>query len=1024
MEKVSTTLLALLLAASARAERGGVLFYAGFEGTAEAVAVGSGTAQGHDGGPKFSAGRRGQALLSGEGAGGVTYAVEGNLRADRGSVEFWVCPQDWAGTDHQFHIFFDARGPGWLLVYKFTSPGQGLFLISERRETESWDTIRQDLRQFKPGEWHHLAATWNRREARFYLDGQPSAPARRPQIPEGLSGRFFVGDQSWQSGRRAHSLIDELYIYDRALSPQEVAWAYEHAADRPLGQDLPEDLTPLVSYLDVQPFPSRQELHVEVDLNERFDVQRFTGSVRLEPSIGQPVPLRPLTERSGQAVVKFTELPPGRYEVHGQVQAVTARGQIEGTASASFTSPGPPAWRGNQIGLTRKVPPPWTPLQIRKAESEGRKRPPRDSALHPSPLAFSVECWGRRYTLGELGLPGQILSADAELLAAPVELRAVRGGQPLKWQAKSCQITSEGEAEARVKGMAVSKLGRLTWQCRVEFDGMVRYDLSLAAREAVDALELVFPLQARHAPLHHLMFAGDSKWGFFWGTPRLKCTDYWGDPTTLRGAVPAGRGVVFRAPWVGYFWFGDEERGLAAFCESDEAWDRLDRDDGFRIERKGGGTNVVWSFANRPWRLPKTWQFTFGLQATPVKPKANWRHYRLMRDHDFAINQPPVVGGNVVILWVSDEQLVPYHSYPEAVDEQKYQKIVAAYHARGVKVVPYSSLLWLDANAPEAFYLQDWQSGRRFEVLQGISPAADWADFMVWKHAQYVRRLDLDGLYLDGTGIYPSTNRAAGFGYVRDGRVRPTYPFFATRRLYQRIYTMLREYGQERQKETFLMAHTSTKMLIPVLSFCDATLDGEQFWGGPLNVEDDYLKVMPLDHLRAEFMGHNYGIIPFFLPELQRPEQRKAVTPNLLGLALLHDFNLWPIFCDREAVNEVYRLFDQFGLEEAEFLPYWKNSHVIQGQSEAVKCSAYHQPHRGVLLCLVNLTRQPQKPTLTVDWERLKSPRPVAVVDALNQAPVATQGESVTVEIEPLNFRLLWAQGNIRIVHSIFAHLS
>ena len=36
--------IVMLLAASACAERGGVLFYAGFEGTANAVAVGDGAA--------------------------------------------------------------------------------------------------------------------------------------------------------------------------------------------------------------------------------------------------------------------------------------------------------------------------------------------------------------------------------------------------------------------------------------------------------------------------------------------------------------------------------------------------------------------------------------------------------------------------------------------------------------------------------------------------------------------------------------------------------------------------------------------------------------------------------------------------------------------------------------------------------------------------------------------------------------------------------------------------------------------
>ncbi|UCH36219.1 MAG: hypothetical protein JSV65_07660, partial [Armatimonadota bacterium] len=289
--------------------------------------------------------------------------------------------------------------------------------------------------------------------------------------------------------------------------------------------------------------------------------------------------------------------------------------------------------------------------------------------------------------------------------------------------------------------------------------------------------------------------------------------------------------------------------------------------------------------------------------------------------------------------------------------------------------------------------------------LYGCSPAPDWIDFVVWANERYVREYDLDGLYHDWTMVFPSGNQASGCGYVRDGKVRPTYPVFATRELYKRIYTMLKEYGAETGKEMFMMGHMSSQMVIPILSFCDSYLDGEHFRA---LVQDNYLDLMPLDHVRAEFMGHNWGVMPFFLPEFlgERAEQ-PGPTQHLVGLSLLHDFALWPLWCKADEVNRVYAALDEFGIVDAELLPYWNNGDLVGGQDERVKCTAYRKPHGGALLCVVNVTRESQKATLTVDWERLASSASVSVVDALSKEPAAVDGESLTVEIEPLNFRLL-----------------
>ena len=128
---------------------------------------------------------------------------------------------------------------------------------------------------------------------------------------------------------------------------------------------------------------------------------------------------------------------------------------------------------------------------------------------------------------------------------------------------------------------------------------------------------------------------------------------------------------------------------------------------------------------------------------------------------------------------------------------------------------------------------------------------------------------------------------------------------------------------QEKRPEALLMVHMSSEVIVPMLSFTDTILDGEQFRAGTL--KDDYLDLLPPDKFRAEFMGRNWGPVAFFLPELREPH----VTPGTLNLAaylMLHDVDVWPIWSDVKVWNRLYDAVDAVGIADARFLPYWRDS--------------------------------------------------------------------------------------------------
>jgi photosystem II stability/assembly factor-like uncharacterized protein len=98
------------------------------------------------------------------------------------------------------------------------------------------------------GLWHHVAVTVERGNSaggRFYLDGQPAAPAFDPTTHRGslnTSAPFRVGARSALISEGAvsgvlHGCLDEVGAFRRALSPAEVLSIYEAGADGMCKQD-------------------------------------------------------------------------------------------------------------------------------------------------------------------------------------------------------------------------------------------------------------------------------------------------------------------------------------------------------------------------------------------------------------------------------------------------------------------------------------------------------------------------------------------------------------------------------------------------------------------------------------------------------------------------------------------------------------------------------------------------------------------------------------------------------------------
>lgn len=83
-------------------------------------------------------------------------------------------------------------------------------------------------------QWHMIVATMDTAapSKAIYWDGQPVASDKDPNTPKKTS-QFTIGESPVFTGRFFHGSIDDVALWDRALSPDEVAAIYKASSGKP-----------------------------------------------------------------------------------------------------------------------------------------------------------------------------------------------------------------------------------------------------------------------------------------------------------------------------------------------------------------------------------------------------------------------------------------------------------------------------------------------------------------------------------------------------------------------------------------------------------------------------------------------------------------------------------------------------------------------------------------------------------------------------------------------------------------------
>ena len=663
--------------------------------------------------------------------------------------------------------------------------------------------------------------------------------------------------------------------------------------------------------------------------------------------------------------------------------------------------------------MSRDILPPWSPIELQQTAQ-----------------SVSASPWGRRYEFGQAPFPSQIESAGCSLLAGPMKLSAQIAGKTVAWEEGSIEVIEQTSAEVKLHQRSESHAIVLTASTSVEYDGMVRIDWKLQPRGEVQLESLIVDIRLKkeHAKLYYYCPRRDREGpGTGGGTG---------------GVVPADGLVLGFSPYV---WLGDEERGLAWFCESTQYWSHDGAENAIEILPAGDQVILRLRLITEPTSIApesgtlENLSYTFGMQATPVRPieKDAWdtRIYHVCQElaefSEVRLKIPESVlddmaDGGVRTVCIH-EHWTDIEGYFTTDYGEDLKQLVSNCHARGMQILLYFGFLisdlapeWPTMGAECVVHPDDKSCYVPFNYPPQPSQNAycvcynsRWQDVTVEGVARVIEEYDIDGLYLDGTTTpWGCRNPAHGCGYHRsDGTLGYTYPFFAVRELMKRLYALVMQKNPEGQ----VNVHSSYYLTVPTLAWTTGYTDGEQFAWDEVEqkaVTSDEAGVptqanragLPLDRFRCEFMGHPLGVPADFLADTRGP----FGYADSCSFSLLHDVpvRIWMRY-KFDLQQQLWLVRDDFCCNEAEWLPYWRNADYVHVETPGAYCSLHHHPAHGVLAVVANLTSQMQSVTADFDLKALGFEANIDVHDQLSGAVVEMEQGSMTSELPSLGWKLI-----------------
>lgn len=904
--------------------------------------------------------------IRGQGVRGpLTISADRLADLHEGSLEFWFQPVGVTNyTD--FCAGFMTMEPANLYIYNTGVITGGILPLSlyfyrDGKPVFASDGLGTELHE---GAWYHVVIAWKDKDITLYVNGKEAGRSVTASmvIGENATCRRIAFAPTCQ--------VDELYLYEKALTGEEAANCYFRYRDptqlkpvKQLSVKINAGYLPssnLICYTLTPQVPQEQIARVKLTLTNE----------KAETLLTEQVPFA-TTEQE----VQLPDLPDGLYTL--AVSTLDAAGKGQEGELFSFERRRFP-WERNKLGITDTVYPPFQPIAV-----DGRR----------------VKIVLREYEMNEFGLWSKVIAQGRDLLAAPMSLHFETSAGEGQWQSAKGAFTTRSPSLAVYSADASASALKVKMTSEIEVDGCMKVTMDLlpgARPEEIRKLWLDIPLRAAETSLFH------------------EVTD--GLRSNYSGATPQGTGVVWdgtkaaryntwQNSFVCYLWLGGEERGLAWFAENDQGW--LTEGKGSKapiqeIIREGDRVILRVYFCNTPTTLAKPTRLVFGLQASPTKPMPEgWRTkladipgglpvvpwgglhcaYQTPYHDDWSIVDKIVEAratGKVDTTWF--EAYAKQHDPPAAFGNWPWLSSVVWFANRCATLGPdkpitcYQEEMAASAVRPEWRVFQDeWRpeavaSGRAcpdesvFRQGREVSPRAgttfsdSYRDFGVYVANEWLKRGV--SLYWDNTFPHVSWNPGTTAAYVTEtGDIQPCIIIWNQRKYQKRVWNLLQYWRTQREEPLEWVLHMTNTLLLPVHTWGTADLDHELSSGKPFAP----------DWLRTETIGRQIGNYGLSLYAVSGDKNQLVTTlPDDArdriewGMRVVHEI---------QHGGKLEHFLSDFGYgsDAVQVSNYWAEKPPLAVSNDTVKWIALYRPtDTRLLVVLASWSDQPEEATLTI----------------------------------------------------------
>jgi hypothetical protein len=595
-------------------------------------------------------------------------------------------------------------------------------------------------------------------------------------------------------------------------------------------------------------------------------------------------------------------------------------------------------WLNNSLGKEDIVPVPWTPMTVSSADSR-------------------VSAWGRDHIFSAIGLPQNIYTQAADqtiddLLIEPMRLNAIANGTDVTFVPNNPILIAGTDTKCVVTAQSSSSSGNLQLSIvtTIEYDGFAQVDLTLTGSGAttLNRFWLEVPIKQNNALFHMPLFIND--------------------PTITSEVIK--RPLVGDYDWTNaittdLYWVGGDDRGLVLTAEDDRTWSSANRNEA--QELVPSADRVTWRYhfvddaVARNMATPL--KITYFFMATPVKPVANW--YGVRSSSDAGYGMDVTKAANVWVKYAHiHEPWTEIMGYPGTfTHESDIRQLISQLNDYGIALCLYSHPVissaapefkewlqyWASSNTPyRAAFYRDQSFDMVPQSVYFVNQTSSWADFYVYNWVKMIKNWHAKGAYLDGTfGPGLSSNPNFDHAYIVGNESRPTRTIVASRDFMKRWYKAAKDIDPN----FFFLGHLSVgAYFMPTAAYLDFCMGGEQLsYLGPTGE-------LPWGLMRADQTGRQYGLIREFFTTVNVTE------PYVMALALVHGSNVWGRGCgDYVAAwqKPVWNTWDSFGVKDADWVPYWKNSVLVTSSNPDVKVSYYVKTKQVLLVAATNKRVQP-----------------------------------------------------------------